>query len=249
MVRFISLGLIHAAATIASGEVLFTLQFLPAVGNAFSTTSTTNLTWDEAISGNCEFADGLQNVLASTFTGASAEIHGLPTPALTNDLTNNTLCAGETATFTASGGVLYEYSVNTTSQAAASATTTFSSAALTNNSTVLVEVTDVNGCKAEETDVITVSGLPTILLTNDNTDDRICSGDPVIFNASGADEYIFSLNGNVIQAQSTTATYTNSPTVTNEVISVVGINTTTGCQDDGRSRLYPYFGWLLWCKR
>jgi ELWxxDGT repeat protein len=222
----------NSAATLENGDTLFVLAFIPNSGNLFTVADSNALSWNQTVAGNCEIADDNQVVLGAYFIDSLAMINELPSGTLANDLTNNTLCNGETALFTATGGSTYQYFVEGTSQGEANETNTYSSSILLDNEVVMVHVIDEYGCMTPLTDTIIVRDLPTIALANDNTDDRICSGDTVNFVASGANEYIFNLNGSEAQAQSADSTYFLTPS-TNDLIEVIGINTTTGCQNDG----------------
>lgn len=222
-------------ATVANGDVLFTLKFKPAASaTSFSSNGTTNLAWDETVTGNCEFADGSQNILGATFTDGTGTLHAAPTATLTNDVTNNTICDGDAINFTASGGATFEFFINSNTQGTASATTTFTpSSALADQDEVKVLVVDANGCEDDEINTITVNALPTVDLASDDSDSRVCNGTVINFTGSGADEYTFKVSSVVDQAQSATATYAHTATVDGAVISVVGVVTATGCEADG----------------
>jgi len=223
-----------ASAAVENGDTLFTLQFLPKNAATFATIGSTLLTWDETSAENCELSDNLQEVLPSIYTDSLGKVIAPPIADLVNDLTNNTLCELETATFTASGGATYEFFVNDASQGAADVIPTYSSSILLDNDVVSVFVIDEDGCSSDTSNTIIVRGLPDILLTNDNTDNRICAGDTVNFTATGASEYTFFLNSGEIQAQSIDSTYFIIP-ADGDVIAVGGINTNTGCVNGGDS--------------
>ncbi|MGB0862778.1 MAG: T9SS type A sorting domain-containing protein, partial [Saprospiraceae bacterium] len=222
------------AATFENGDTLFTLKFVPNTGNTFATPDSNALTWNQTIIGNCEIADESQIVLDAVFIDSSAMVRDLPTGMLNNDLTiNNTLCNGETALFTATGGSTYEYFVEGTSQGAADVTATYSSTTLLDNEVVTVNIVDDYGCITTLTDTIIVRDLPTVSFVHDKLTTRICSSDTVNFVATGADEYIFKVNSIEVQGQSIDSTYDFLTPATNDLIEVIGINSTTGCQNDG----------------
>ncbi|MFK7948242.1 MAG: LamG-like jellyroll fold domain-containing protein, partial [Saprospiraceae bacterium] len=153
------------AATL-SNDTIITLRFVPAnsaVDFTASAGTTADFTWDNATAGNNELADDMAAVMSVTFNDQSgATIHALLTPGLSSDKTNDEICAGETITFTATGGTTYEFFVDNVSQGAASATTTFASSPLTNGQVVTVQVTYAKGSLATSPGVtITVNPLPT----------------------------------------------------------------------------------------
>jgi hypothetical protein len=136
---------------------------------------------------------------------------------------------------TPGAGGTYEFFLNGSSVQGPGADDTYDSNSLSNGDKVKVKVVNANGCVAESSEItVTVNALPTTTLTSDDTDSRICQGQSVTFTASssdGANEFIFmsSIDG-VVQAQSATTTYTDNGLQDSEVISVIGVNTTTGCQ-------------------
>ncbi len=72
----------------------------------------------------------------------------IPTVTLTTSDGDNNFCVGSSETFTAGGGITYEFFLNGTSDQAASGTTTYTPAALADGDVVTVTVTDANGCVA-----------------------------------------------------------------------------------------------------
>ncbi|MBK9149499.1 MAG: T9SS type A sorting domain-containing protein [Saprospiraceae bacterium] len=130
------------------------------------------------------------------------------------------ICAGATATITASGGTSYLWSpggATTASIVVTPATTT----------TYTVTVTNASSCTAVTTRTITVNPLPTAATTvSENSggaanDGIICAGASVTITASGGTSYLWSPGG------ATTAAITVSPT-TNTTYSVTVTNA-NGC--------------------
>jgi hypothetical protein len=98
------------------------------------------------------------NSPVSSLTGTGNTI---PTAGLTSSDPDNTICAGDAITFTATGGTSYEFFVGATSQGAASATATFTTSILTTGQIVTVKVTNANTCVATSTGITTtVNALP-----------------------------------------------------------------------------------------
>jgi hypothetical protein len=98
-----------------------------------------------------------------------------PTATITGD---NEICAGENTIFTANGGVTYLWS------------TTETSASITVDAAIeyFVTVTDLNGCTATASRILTVNPLPTASITGDN---EICVGENTIFTANGGSTYLW----------------------------------------------------------
>lgn len=119
-----------------------------------------------------------------------------------------TICAGQTATLTASGASTYSWSTGaatTTVAVAPSATTVYT-----------VTGTDASGCSAKKTATVTISA--SALMVNAAT---ICSGGTVSLVVSGANSYTWT------SPASNSATITVSPTITTNY-SVSGTNA-LGC--------------------
>jgi hypothetical protein len=248
-----------------SNQSLMTLRFIPinsAADFSVFAGTTTDFTWDESVVGNCELADNAGNVLSTNFNAQlEAAINNAPTPTFSNDASiSNTICAGETVIFTAGGGNTYEFSVGGVLQGASAIATL--SISNFNGQVVTVEVTNLSGCSATSTAVpITVNPLPTPpTLVSGDLDSRVCVESMVTFNATttdppGTNNYIF-LVGSTIKQQGLDATYVHTTPTTptaGEVISVIGVNTTTGCQGTSTTTFtldvddcYNYLGTLVY---
>ncbi len=112
------------------------------------------------------------------------------------------VCFGNNATLTASGGNNYLW--NTT------ATTTSISVSPTSSSTYTVIGTDVNSCLNTDSATVFILALPTITTSNDTA---ICSGDSISLSASGGIIYLWS-TGVTTSSISLTLTSTSTFTVT-----------------------------------
>ena len=165
---------------------------------------------------------GLTTLIDKSPSGANGTLNGFTLTGATSNWDN-----GQTTP----GAGTYQFFVNGASQGAASGTNTFASSSLSNTDVVTVKVTNANGCSATSTGItVTVNPLPTPTLASDDTDNKICTGGSVTFTATNADEYIFQVNGATVQAQSAIATFTTASLANNDVVSVIGVTTATGCQ-------------------
>ena len=99
-----------------------------------------------------------------------------PTPAITGV---TTVCEGQTATLTATGGMSYLWEDGT-------ATASFST---TESGVYTVTVTNANGCSATASATVTVNPLPEVAVTG-NT--YICPGGSTVLTATGAATYMWS---------------------------------------------------------
>lgn len=107
---------------------------------------------------------------ASNCTATSNIIYPIvnpgPTVSLVSDDADTTICVGESISFFASGGILYEFFVDGVSQGAPSTTPVFVTSAITNGQVVTVIATDVNQCSVESAGIpVTVSPSPTVAIT------------------------------------------------------------------------------------
>jgi len=104
----------------------------------------------------------------------------LPSPAANagNDIT---LCSGDLANISGSGGVMYYWSSGQTS-----ASFSYTPA---QTDTLVLSVAAANGCTDEDTVIIFVNALPVALVSPDTS---ICPGDQAILTASGGNSYSWS---------------------------------------------------------
>ncbi len=135
-------------------------------------------------------------------------VNALPTA---NAGADQSICAGTTATLTASGGTSYAWNIGETTAAitvSPGATTTYT-----------VTATDANGCTDDDQVVVTIKALPT---ANAGADQTICRGSTATLTASGGTTYSWS-TGQTTVTINVTPTATTTYTVT---------ATTNGCTDD-----------------
>ena len=108
------------------------------------------------------------------------ESNSNPTISVSSD---QTICAGESATITASGASTYSWSTGETS--------TSINVSPSANTEYVVTGTDANGCTAKDTVSNTVNPQPIVDIGNDTT--SICQGDSVLLDAgSGHTNYLWS---------------------------------------------------------
>ncbi|MFC2136825.1 immunoglobulin domain-containing protein [Bacteroidota bacterium] len=108
-------------------------------------------------------------------------INLLPTPGLSEDI--NPACAGEAVTYTATGGITYEFLVNGGPVQGPGASDTYVSSILNDGDQVEVVVTDASGC-FDTSSVIGMTVNDSVLITVQPIDDSGCEGDNTVFNVS-----------------------------------------------------------------
>ena len=145
----------------------------------------------------------------------TVNVNPIPTANAGND---QTICAGQSATLTASGGGTYQWS-----NAASTATTTVTPAS---TATFTVTVTS-GGCSASDAVIVNVNPLP---LANAGPDQNICTGQSATLTATGGGTYQWSnaaTTATTMVTPATTATFTvtvtnNGCSATDNVIVNVG---------------------------
>lgn len=142
----------------------------------------------------------------SVIAQRQVSVNSLPTASITPATV--TICNGETATLTASGGTQFAWSNSGGSNAQA----TFSP---TGNTTYTVTVTDANNCSATASRLVTVNSLPNASINP--TSASICEGASQSLAASGGTTYAWSnsLGNGANKTVSPTGTTTYTVTVTN----------------------------------
>ena len=172
--------------------------------------------------------DGVTTEMATL----SVTINALPTAGLVSSDADNTICAGESVTFTASGGAMYEFFLNGVSTAAASATTTYTTTSLANSDVVTVVVTDATPCSATSAGITTtVNPSPTITPSNNGP---ICAGATVTLNETGGSgvTWAWTSNGSATFDDPTANSPIATGAVNGEIFSVI-VTGANSCQTTG----------------
>ncbi len=136
-----------------------------------------------------ETSHGCSDTISQTFT-----IYGAPQA---NAGTDQSICTGNTATLSASGGVSYVWSTGVLTQSV--------NVSPTSNTTYYVTVTDVNGCTDVDSVRVTVNPVPYV---NASPNKNICLGESVSIYGN------YQFNVLWLPGGQTTQTITVSPTVT-----------------------------------
>lgn len=176
------------------------------------------------------------------FTPAPIQITVVQTPAIMAVITensglaadDNTLCAGDVATITATMGFAdYQFWVNGTN-VQQSASHVYTNNNFINPSIVSVTATDAQGCSVSSSNqIISVNDLPAGILnifeqSGTHNDADICSGSNVQFEATaGYDNYLFKINGSNVQ-NGASNTFTTNTLNHGDVVSVE-VTSDAGC--------------------
>lgn len=135
------------------------------------------------------------------------------------------ICAGSSATFTATNtGSTYIFYADTTIKQNSSSNT-FSTSALMNNDVVMVLVPDANGCKDTSNKIVAaINPKPTVTVTPASA---ICMGSSTVLNAGGGTNYSWGPSTGLSSTSGPSVT-ANPTATTNYTVTVTDAN---GCQN------------------
>lgn len=138
-------------------------------------------------------------------------------PVLTLNSSDFEICENDTVTFTASGDSIYQFYIDGIPTGPASPVNVYSSSTLTNGQ--IISVSGTTGACLPSAITIIVNPLPSVSLLCSEPDTTICSGDQITFNANGAFQYEFFVDGvsqgaPSLLSQFSTTTLTDGQTVT-----------------------------------
>lgn len=145
-------------------------------------------------------------------------VNPLPVPVVASS--PDSICPGQTATLSASGGTNYTWNGGTLVNASGASQTDAPSV----TTTYFVSVSDANGCAANDSVTVTVNPLP---LADAGSDQTVCSGTSVSISGSGGTSYVWN-GGSLSNASGQSQTDTPSAT-TSYVVTVTDLN---GCSQN-----------------
>lgn len=237
-----------------SDDVTITVHALPTVLAAVSDTvfcagtevtftgsGATNYTWDNSITNGTATTSATSGTYTVTGTDANGctdsddvaiTVNTLPT--VNANVTDATVCPGQSITFTGSGASTYTWNNNITN---GTATTTATAGTYT------VTGTDVNGCQNTDDVAVTINPVPNVSLGNDIT---VCDYQtPVTLNAGNHTSYDWSTGAETASITvSTTGNYsvtvTNAEGCTDSDEILVTVNNCSGLEELSMNvNLYP----------
>lgn len=169
------------------------------------------------------------NGCRNTSNTVKLTVLALPSIDITNPDTDNTTCEGEKVTVNFSGGAQYDlYKNGSLLKSNAASPYTFSG--LNNNDEVYIIGSSVSGCFNTSKKIkFTILTLPTVTISNPDTDNSHCKGDNVVINFSGGATYDLFKN-NVIWKTNTGNSVTFNDAIDKDEIYSVAIGS-NGCID------------------
>jgi len=168
--------------------------------NAVSVSSVNPYTTTALTNGQSVVATGI-DVNGCTATGNIVIMTVNPGPiiGLVSNVVNETICVGQNISFFASGGVSYEFFVNSVSQGPSGPTSLFIGSGLSNGDVISVIGTDANGCDVQSASLtVTVNPSPvaTIVSQQDPSDCGATDGEVVAGATGGSGNFTFQWTGN-----------------------------------------------------
>ena len=164
--------------------------------------------WTGGVTNNAAFSPTITDTYTVTGTDANGCINTAVTsitvnnlPTVTINVTNASVCLGNSTTLSGSGASTYTWTGSVTDAVAFAPAVT---------DTYTVTGTDANGCINTAVQTVVVNNLPNVTASVSNS--VICSGNTVIFNGGGASTYIWS--GGVTNNAAFSPTITDTYTVT-----------------------------------
>jgi len=197
-------------------------------GTTVLQSGTSNVYSSSALATGASITVDVANALncGTTFGPVVITVRPLPTPTLI--ASKNPICAGESVTFTATGGTNYTFKIN--GSAVQSGTgTTYITSTLVQGDIVTVDATNANNCTGTSASIImTVNALPTGTLGASAT--TTCFNDNVIFTAlpSTYSSYEFIVNGSTVQGPAASNTFSSSTLSGANIVTVIAKNA-AGC--------------------
>lgn len=172
----------------------------------------------------------------------NVSVSAVPMPTILSSDLNDTICSGESISYSGFGGALYEFFVNGISQGPYSPFNSMQFNSLANGDIVSINATDATGCAGSVNSIpLTVNPSPNLSLISSDIDQVICTGNSVTFTANGANSYEFFQNGNSISPLSAVNTFTSNSILDNDQISVSG--QIDGCWSNSVPMLFDVYNY------
>ena len=176
----------------------------------------------------------------STSNLITFQVNPVPNVGIISTDVDNIFCAGDEVTYTATGADVYQFFVGGVAHNTPSSNNEMNSLDFTTGSYELMVVGESQGCSDDDVINILVNELPNAGITSSDTDNSICSGQNVVFTASGGNTYLF-YNGSIPQGvPSFNNQYISTDLVQGSEISVLVI-TSQGCTDSIGSGAFTVF--------
>jgi alpha-tubulin suppressor-like RCC1 family protein len=196
-------------------------------GNPVGPFSATNTYTDPLNNGDVVSVNGETfGCISNASSSITFSVNTYPTITAVSSDADNVICLNELVTLTTSGAATYTYNLNGSPMQSAAATT-FSTVDLIDGD--VLSVTGFNGdCpSAPSSFTFTVNSMNLDLSVSASS--LICAGESVTFTATGADLYMFYVNGTSQGALSPTATFTSSNLTNLDEVTYTGYSTSTMC--------------------
>ena len=183
--KVVTVNALPTVSVAANGPLTFcqggSVTLTASGGTSYAWANSTVTTATRTINASGSYTVTATNANGCFATSAPVVVNVLALPAASISSTGSTICLGNTATLTASGGVSYAWS-----NGANTASTT-----VNNANTYTVTVTGANGCTNTASNVVSVNPTPAAVVTASGPL-TFCQGGSVTLSATGATSYIWS---------------------------------------------------------
>ncbi len=154
-------------------------------------------------------------------SGVTVNVNPVPVVSLSSSDADNIICATDEVTYTVAGGDVYEFFIDGTSVQGPGSESQFSSNTLNDGESISAIVSySTSGCATPTGNItMTVNPLPTATL-NAVPGSSIIAGTNIVFTAGGGAEYVFAVNGTVVQPRGPDNTFESATLVNGDVVSV-----------------------------
>jgi alpha-tubulin suppressor-like RCC1 family protein len=178
-----------------------------------------------AVGTNLVYVEGtsLNGCSSNSLPEISVTVNPIPIVVNTSSDADDIICQGDLVTFTGSGSDLYQFFIDGIAQTTLSSTSTFSTTSLTDGQNIEILGSSL-GCTSNSNVInMTVNTVPVVSLTNTDPNNIWCSDEVVTFNAFGAPNFEFIVDG-VSQGASSPMSTINSATfaVGSYTVEVIG---------------------------
>ncbi len=153
---------------------------------------------------------GANGCTSTSLPALSVTVNPIPTVTITSSDADDIICAGESVTFTGNGSNQFQFFIDGVAQTTLSTNATFTTTSLANGEAVEIIGSSL-GCTASSGVItMTVNPVPVVTMINTDPNNIWCANEVVDFEANGAANYEFFVDGVSQGASSPTNTINSS---------------------------------------
>ena len=157
-------------------------------------------------------------------------VNATPNIVLLDSEDDNEICLGDTVSFDATGGDLYQFFANGIPQGPLSSNNAFLSSSLNHGDSVIVQGSLLGCANTSNSIYFTVNAVPNVNLESSDLDNIFCLGSNILYTANGALSYEFLVDG-LSQGSASNINEINSADFNTGTYSVLVTGESFGCSD------------------